>query len=191
MRRSLAVGLLLFAALSTPAQAATPFEEFRRMCLQTSADLTKALAIADQDGWATVPQEMVDILTMRAKVRAGAPRAQARQSGTTYLFVGSVSEAVGAIHLNMCALIAPPDPQGRSSQDVANWAGVPANARLSRVNRASYVFSEDASGHIPVGELEGEAITSLAKVGRLKVVSYQQDKNGELLVLVAPVKEPS
>ncbi|NBB13755.1 hypothetical protein GVN21_00115 [Caulobacter sp. SLTY] len=180
MLRPLAI-LAAWALVALPAvsQAADSprMAEFRRLCVETGADLEAALAIADRSGWKSTGSEA-------KPTGEGIDRSDSRMimdaDGARILMLGS-GDVRGQFKGHMCALgVQTEDPA--LIQEVVAFAGVPAHAGLSAEGTTVYLYAGSGANRRNLAARSEAEIEAIAAREPVYMVAVGQDEG---LVMIA------
>ena len=119
----LAVGALGLGAGSAAADES--FALFKRMCLDTDADATLALAAAESAGWGEIPAERLQELADATRTVGARGRIAATPNGILVLMTGQSSDSDGQIVTDVCDVFG--FRQTRiwdASPEIEQWVGL-------------------------------------------------------------------
>jgi hypothetical protein len=177
--------LALAAGLAgAPARAEPVLDTLQKLCVDTNADPVAALAAADADGWMPLPKPLLESFNASEEFTLEDGRMKSSREGLFLMAQGSGARRLGfdTLKVRLCAVGSMPGEAEATRTAVAEWAGVPPEARLSNQTDTGYVFEEKDGVRTAVGNPNNREARKLLGGGNVRMVFVRAD---EQIVLVA------
>jgi hypothetical protein len=169
MRRllGLAAAGLVLAATSVAAQTGDSprMAEFRRLCVDTSADFEKVRTLADAAGWQAAP----DGAGSKSEELEKSLNRQINDADGMRMLLAGRGDAPGGLTGDFCVLVVPTDAAGLR-KEMAAFAGVPASTLLKEEGIDAYAYTIEGGVKKSQSHLDGDQLSALASRQTVYVV---------------------
>ncbi|MFI4950476.1 MAG: hypothetical protein ACHP7A_05495 [Caulobacterales bacterium] len=184
-----AAALASVLAIAAQAAHAEPvFDAFTSICVKNAADGAASLAAADAAGWMPIPAPMMQNFS---KLGFDNPdgRIKTDAAGLYIVLVGSSSRPIEGLSVSMrvCAVATTAAAAGAALNDeMAAWAAVPSEPRLSHGSQVAYAFTEEGGVHRVLQDPTGAEAKALLASGRANFAFVRSDPKMAMVAFAVP-----
>lgn len=180
------------AAVHAQAGGGPVVDGFRSLCVATGGDRTAALAAADRDGWAPVPDALLSSFAGQFKNASG--RLKSTPAGIAFLILGEQdrTEAAHTLHMTACGVGGSTTDPAAVAAAVQAYAGVPRSDR-SAGDTNVWAYADEAGRHAPLSFSDAAAMRAAIERHAARVLFERTSPSpspalpGQMVVIVLAV----